>query len=116
MSSKRNLGKYGDIVLLDFDPSAGKEIQKRRPAVIVSNDTYNEFCTTRMVCPITHTDRPFPLHVALNDKTKTQGVVKCEQVKALDVPIRHIQILESMPDELMEEISDILIGCVERNG
>ena len=56
-----------------------------------------------------HTDRPFPLHVALNDKTKTQ-------VKALDVPIRHIQILESMPDELMEEISDILIGCVERNG
>ena len=63
-----------------------------------------------------HTDRPFPLHVALNDKTKTQGIVKCEQVKALDVPIRHIQILESMPDELMEEISDILIGCVERNG
>lgn len=49
MSSKRNLGKYGDIVLLDFDPSAGTEIQKRRPAVIVSNDTYNEFCTTRMV-------------------------------------------------------------------
>lgn len=111
--SNKWLGAYGDIILLDFDPSVGSEIQKRRPAVIVSNDTYNTFCSTRIVCPITHTDREFPLHVKLNAETRTQGIVKCEQVKALDVSKRHIQILETMPSSIMEEISDILLGCFE---
>ncbi len=115
MSTDQTLGMYGDIILLDFDPSAGTEIQKRRPAVIVSNDIYNRYCQTRIVCPITHTEREFPLHVRLDKRTKTQGTVKCEQVKSLDVRIRGIQVLEHMPDDLMQEISDILIGCIETN-
>lgn len=30
--------KNGEIIYIDFDPSAGSEIQKRRPAVMVSNN------------------------------------------------------------------------------
>ena len=32
----------GDIVLLDFDPSAGKEIIKRRPALVISRQSFND--------------------------------------------------------------------------
>lgn len=106
-------GRYGDIILLDFDPSSGTEIRKRRPAVIVSNDTFNAWCRTRIVCPITSTERAFPLHVQLDDATVTQGAVKCEQVKALDVQARHMHFLERMPEEKMQEITDILLGCIE---
>jgi mRNA interferase MazF len=33
-----NMPKSGEIIYIDFDPSAGAEIQKRRPAVVVSNN------------------------------------------------------------------------------
>lgn len=34
--------KQRDIIWLDFDPSKGKEIKKRRPALVVSKDEFNE--------------------------------------------------------------------------
>ena len=37
MSEERiYIPKKGDIVWIDFDPSVGKEIQKRRPGLVVS--------------------------------------------------------------------------------
>ncbi|EQB4806945.1 type II toxin-antitoxin system PemK/MazF family toxin, partial [Enterococcus faecalis] len=33
---KKYIPKKGDIVWIDFDPSAEKEIQKRRPGLVVS--------------------------------------------------------------------------------
>ena len=34
-----------------------------------------------MVCPITNTNREFPLHLPLDERTKTTGVIMCEQVR-----------------------------------
>jgi mRNA interferase MazF len=33
--------KQGDIILLEFDPQAGHEQKGKRPALIISNNTYN---------------------------------------------------------------------------
>jgi mRNA-degrading endonuclease toxin of MazEF toxin-antitoxin module len=46
--------EQGDIVWLDFDPSSGKEIIKRRPAFVISQKKFNEAgqirgCVTRWV-------------------------------------------------------------------
>lgn len=43
-----------DIILIDFDPSVGREIQKRRPAVVVSRKEYSERTGFVAVCPVTH--------------------------------------------------------------
>nr|QCO71501.1 Programmed cell death toxin MazF [Streptococcus suis] len=43
-----------DIVLIDFAPSHGKEIQKRRPAFVVSSHKYSQAIRFVAVCPITH--------------------------------------------------------------
>ena len=32
----------GDLIWLDFDPSSGKEIMKRRPAFVISRKAFNE--------------------------------------------------------------------------
>jgi mRNA interferase MazF len=37
-----SLMKRGEVWWVNFDPSVGGEIQKRRPAVIVSNDASNQ--------------------------------------------------------------------------
>ena len=42
----------GDIVSLDFDPSSGSEIIKRRPALIISRKSFNEHTGFAIVAPI----------------------------------------------------------------
>ena len=105
--------EQGDIILLEFDPQAGHEQKGRRPAFVVSNNTFNSFTKLAMVCPITNTKKGFPLHVSLDERTKTIGVVMCEQVKALDMLARKASFLEKAPEDISEEVVDILIGFVE---
>lgn len=109
----RYVPQQGDIVFLEFDPQAGHEQKGRRPGLIVSNNTYNQFTNIAMVCPITSTNRNFPLHVKLDERTKTTGVIMCEQVKALDIHARNVSFFEKAPKEIVEEVVDILIGFVE---
>lgn len=49
--------EQGDIIYLDFDPQAGHEQRRRRPALVISNNIYNRFSEMLMVCPITNTDK-----------------------------------------------------------
>ena len=51
----------GDVWWVDFDPSIGGEIQKRRLSVIVSNDASNKHLNRIQVVPITsNVDRLYP--------------------------------------------------------
>jgi len=46
--------KQGDIIKMDFNPTKGHEQQGRRPALVVSNASYNKFARgVAIVCPIT---------------------------------------------------------------
>jgi mRNA interferase MazF len=51
----------GDVWWVNFEPSIGGEIRKKRPAIIVSNNAANKFLNRVQVIPITsNTDRLFP--------------------------------------------------------
>lgn len=105
--------EQGDIVYLDFDPQAGHEQKGRRPALVVSNDLFNRVSSLTMVCPITHTDRNHPFHLRLDGRTKTDGVILCDQARMLDLTSRRASFEEKAPADLTAEAVDMITGFLE---
>lgn len=92
MDESKNHPKQGDIITINFDPSAGREIQKRRPAIVVSTNNYNLVTGLVVVCPITTTEKTH--FVPLNESHQTKGYVNPLQVKSLDYKARQWKYIE----------------------
>ncbi len=105
--------EQGDIIVLEFDPQSGHEQKGRRPAFVASNRTFNQFTKMAVVCPITNTNKDFPLHVPLDEKTKTTGVIMCEQARSLNISARKAAFIEKAPLTITQEVIDILMASVE---
>jgi mRNA interferase MazF len=102
----------GDLIALTFDPQAGHEQKGRRPALVISNDLFNQRTGLAIVCPITNTQRNFPFHVALSEESSVTGFVMVEQVKAIDHRARRARFLDKIPVHALNEVLSLLDACI----
>ena len=105
--------KQGDIITLNLDSQAGHEQKGRRPAIIISNESFHRRTRLAMVCPITNTISGFPTHIGLDARTSTTGEIMCEQSKCLDIIARKAKYRESVPEDIVEEAIDLICSFVE---
>ncbi|MDE0532564.1 MAG: type II toxin-antitoxin system PemK/MazF family toxin [Albidovulum sp.] len=100
--------KRGDIWLVTLDPTAGHEQQGRRPVLIVSPAAFNQITRTPIVLPITAVGsfaRRRGFAVPLEEAgTRTTGVIRCDQPRALDLGARNGKHLETVPDFIMDDV------------
>ena len=100
--------KRGEIWLVGLDPTEGHEQRGRRPVLIVSPDAFNKFTRVPVVVPITsggNFARTAGFAVPLAGAgTKTAGVVRCDQPRALDLEARKGKKIESIPAVIMDEV------------
>jgi len=100
--------KRGEIWLVGLDPASGHEQKDRRPVLIVSPEAFNRVTKVPVVLPITSRGsfaRTAGFAVPLEGAgTKTTGVVRCDQPRALDFGARNGRRLETVPDSIMDEV------------
>jgi mRNA interferase MazF len=102
----------GDLIAVTFDPQSGHEQRGRRPALVVSNDLFNQHTGLAIVCPITNTRRDFPFHVAVPENSGATGFVMVEQVKSLDYKTREAKRIGRVPEPLLQEVLALLDACL----
>ena len=100
--------KRGEIWLVALDPTHGHEQRGRRPVLVVSPEAFNRVTRVPVVLPITSGGsfaRTAGFAVPLTGTgTKTTGVVRCDQPRALDLRARGGKKLESVPEAIMDEV------------
>lgn len=87
--------RRGDVFLVDLSPVVGSEANKRRPAIVVSNDAANHIASSRgrgvvTVVPLTsNTSRVYPFQVLLPADPGTgltvDSKIQAEQIRSIDV-------------------------------
>ena len=118
MSTEEHRPKRGEVWRVNFDPTVGAEIQKARPAVVVSSDAVGRL-PLKMAAPITAWRETFAgnlWHVRI-DPTPSTGLTKTSAVDALqcrgmDIQ-RFLERLGELPPEVMDEIALAVAAVVE---
>lgn len=105
--------KKGDFITLSFDPQSGHEQKGRRPALVISNDLFNQYTGLAIVCPITNTNRQIPFHLPVAGSSSLTGFVMVDQVKSIDYVARSAKFIGKAPDQLLEDVLSVLDACVK---
>ena len=81
------------------------------PVIVVSNDYFNRSGKV-IVCPIVQDAQEGPLHIPLKD-SPVSGYVLCEQVRFLDLSVRHFSRLSASHYFDVMDISDAVISMFD---
>ncbi len=98
----------GDIYIVSLDPTLGHEQRGTRPVFVVSATAFNRVVRVPIVLPITtggNFSRTAGFAVSLQDAgTSTNGIIRCDQPRAIDFGARNARWLEKVPGSVLDEV------------
>jgi mRNA interferase MazF len=97
----------GEVWWVNFEPSIGGEIRKKRPAIIISNNAANKFLNRVQVIPITsNTDRLFPSEAYVTVAGK-KGKAMADQLATVSKQ-RLFKCIGSVSDDEMKMVVEAI--------
>lgn len=104
VSRRTYVPRCGDVVWIDLNPQAGHEQAGRRPAVVLSPQSYNSKVGLAILCPITSQIKGYPFEVLLPKGLPVSGAILSDQVKSLDWRARNAELICPLPTETISEV------------
>jgi mRNA interferase MazF len=101
------------VVWLSFDAQAGHEQAGRRPAFILSPESYNRRTGLCLACPVTSQVKDYPFEVALPNGLDVGGVILADQVKSLDWRARRATFALRAPPAVTREVVSLVLALVD---
>lgn len=108
----KRMPRRGDVYWVTLDPTLGSEIQKTRPAVIISNNSCNAFGARVVVLPLTsNADSLYPGEALVTVKGKRSRALG-DQIRSLDKSRLRSRIERLSQDEMtaVDEAVRITLG------
>lgn len=106
----------GDVVWLSFDPQAGHEQAGRRPAFVLSPESYNRKTGLFLACPVTSKVKGYPFEVVLPDGVGVSGVILADQIKSLDWKARRAEFASATDDNVLNDVVSLILPLIDENG
>ncbi len=94
----------GNAVWINFNPQAGHEQSGRRPAIVLSPQSYNGKVGLCLLCPITNQVKGYPFEVLIPAGLGVTGVVLSDQAKSLDWRVRNAEFIGDLPEAVIIEV------------
>ncbi len=94
------------IYWVDLNPTKGSEINKIRPAVVVSPGELNEHLNTVIIVPLTSSMTAYPWRVKCDVNGK-KGMIATDQIRTIDKQRLGNHIADLQEDEI-ERLIDVL--------
>ena len=114
MSERAYHPDRGDVIEVNFQPAAGREIDKRRPAVVLSPLAYNRKSGLCLAVPTTTDLTPGPLWLPMpSGFLPRPSLILCDALKSFDYRDRSARFLARVPDELVEQIVGHLLDLLD---
>ncbi|MEH2064299.1 MAG: type II toxin-antitoxin system PemK/MazF family toxin [Nostoc sp.] len=82
----------------------GREQMGYRPVLVISPIQYNRMASLVLACPITSKAKGLSFEVPLIKGMQTKGSVLADQIKTLDWKARKVKFVESVSQDLIEEV------------
>jgi mRNA interferase MazF len=102
---KNSYPKCGELYWIELDPSIGTETKKRRPCLILSNNSYNKYSPRVIAAPITSQIRNvYPCEI-LVEVSGRPGKIMVDQIRSFDKQRLRGKLWE-LPSFVMEQIGD----------
>ena len=109
--------RAGEVWYVDFSPQVGREQAGVRPALVISNDRFNQVRNDlHIVVPITGTDRGLAYHVpvqAPEGGLKKDSQVMCEQVKSQSIH-RFLRRQGEVTAPILNQVQEIVGTLIDR--
>ena len=94
----------GDAIWINFNPQVGHEQAGRRPAIVLSPQSYNGKVGLCLLCPITNQIKGYPFEVLIPAGLAVKGVVLSDQTKSLDWRVRNGEFIAELPGVVTNEV------------
>ena len=114
VSSRSYVPRCGDVVWINLNPQSGHEQTGRRPALVLSPESYNRKTGLAIFCPVTSQIKGYPFEVLIPASLPVAGDILSDQVKSLDWRARKAKLIYILPENAVTEVMEKLGTLITR--
>ena len=102
-----------DVIHVQFNPQAGKEMWDHHFAVVLSPKSYNKKTSLAVVCPITSKTKGNPFEVEIPSGYPVSGVILSDQIKSIDWRARGEYFKCKFSPALVDHVAGLACTLIE---